>query len=165
MTPPLLIRFTKRLDESVVFELQRSDGSSTRQKRGGAQARFFAVHDLTHYAVEQVMGFERGFYGLVAEGWDLTDFGTPWPRGPLPDETVPVEFIVGCFDTQRAAGLLLTAEECNTSAAAYFANLSRPSPVMVTEETLGRVRGVLSDLIWRWDTLPPGETLELSFPD
>jgi hypothetical protein len=164
MTPPLRIRLTKRLDESVMFELQRSDGSSTWQKRSGAQARFFAVHDLTHFAVERVMGFERGFYGLVAEGWDLEDFGTPWPRGELPDEAVPVEVIVGCFDTQRAAGLPLTAEQCNTSAAAYFANLSRPSPVTVTEETLSQVRSVLSDLVWRWDTLAPGETLELSFP-
>jgi hypothetical protein len=25
-----------------------------------------------------------GFYGLVAEGWNLTDFGKPWPRGPVP---------------------------------------------------------------------------------
>ena len=34
----------------------------------------------------------RGFYGLVALGWDLSDFGKPWPRGPLPDETLVLGF-------------------------------------------------------------------------
>ena len=35
---------------------------------------FFALHDLTHYAVETVLGFREGFYGLVAAGGELYRF-------------------------------------------------------------------------------------------
>ena len=59
----------------------RADGTVTRQRQDPAKAQFFVRHDLTHYALETVLGHRRGFYGLVAEGWDFTDFGSPWPRG------------------------------------------------------------------------------------
>lgn len=160
---PLVIRLTKRPDEVVVFELRRADGSTTWQKRAGPTADFFAIHDLTHFAVETELGFRRGFYGLVADGWDLTDFGTPWPRGPLPAEALPAEVIVGYLDTARASGATLTAEDCNTSAARYFANSGMQSSVSVTDEALDRVRGRLSDLVWRWHALGSRETLELVF--
>lgn len=162
--PSLTIAFTRRPDGGVVFSLRRADGTSTWQKRTGPTAEFFAIHDLTHYAVETELQFERGFYGLVAEGWALTDFGTPWPRGPLPREALPPEVIVGCFDAARAAGEPLTAEACNTSAASYFVREGTPSPVAVTDELLARVRERLSALVWRWQALPPGQTLELEWP-
>jgi hypothetical protein len=164
MTTPLTIRLSRRRDGAVVFELVRADGSRTWQKRTGPTAEFFAVHDLTHYAVETVLGYARGFYGLVAEGWDLDDFGHPWPRGPLPDDALPVEVIVGCLDTQRGAGAPLTAADCNASAAAYFANAGRPSPVNLTDEELSRVQERVSNLAWRWHALSPGNSLELGFP-
>jgi hypothetical protein len=161
--PALTIGLTRRADGAVVFALRRADGTTTWQKRTGGTAEFFAVHDLTHYAVETELHFARAFYGLVAEGWALTDFGTPWPRGPLPPEALPAEVIVGCFDTARAAGERLTADACNASAAAYFANAGMPSPVSVTDDALDRVRARLSELVWRWQALPPGEPLELEF--
>jgi hypothetical protein len=161
--PSLTINLTRRADGAVVFLLRRADGTATWQKRTGATAEFFAVHDLTHYAVETELGFDRAFYGLVAEGWGLPDFGTPWPRGPLPAGALPAEVIVGCFDTARAAGEPLTVEACNASAAAYFATAGLPSPVSVTDEALDRVRVRLSELVWRWKALPPGATLELEF--
>jgi hypothetical protein len=162
--PALTLRFTRRTDGAVVFELRRADGSSTWQKRTGPTAEFFAVHDLTHYAVETELGFRRAFYGLVAEGWALTDFGTPWPRGPLPRDALPAEVIVGCFDTARSAREPLTAETCNASAASYFANAGLTSPVAVTDDALERIRSRLSDLVWQWQALTPGTTMELPWP-
>src|SRR5438309_3304320 len=76
----LLIRIKKKSDGSAALSCLRADGSVTWQRQTGQQGRFFPLHDLTHYAVETVLGYARGFYGLVAEGWDLTDFGNPWPR-------------------------------------------------------------------------------------
>jgi hypothetical protein len=160
----LAVRLTRKRDGAVVLELRRADGTSTWQKRTGPTAQFFAVHDLTHYAVETVLGYRRAFYGLVAEGWDLADFGQPWPRGSLPDDALPAEVIVGCFDRQRASGAPLTADDCNATAASYFANAGRASPVLLTDDDLALVRARLSDLVWRWDALPDGETLELPFP-
>jgi hypothetical protein len=147
----------------VVFELRRADGTRTWQKRTGPTAEFFAIHDLTHYAVETTLGMARGFYGLVAEGWDLTDFGTPWPRGPLPPDALPAEVIVGLLDTQRAAGEPLTAEQCNRSAADYFASRGEPSPVHVADAQLDAVRALLSTLAARWRALPHDAALELDF--
>jgi hypothetical protein len=159
----LTIRLTRRSDGAVLFELARPDGTSTWQKRTGPAAEFFAIHDITHFAVETVLGFPRGFYGLVAEGWNLADFGTPWPRGPLPAEALPAEVIVGLFDTQRAAGEPLTAEQCNGSAATYFAAAGQASPVHVTDAQLEAIRAMLSDLVWRWQSLPAGASMELEF--
>lgn len=161
---PLAIRLTRRADGAVVFELRRSDGTTTWQRRDGPTAEFFAVHDLTHYAVETEIGFARAFYGLVADGWDLGDFGTPWPRGPLPPDALPAEVIVGCFDTARSSAQRLTAEDCNEALARYFGSQGRAAPVTVTDAQLDRVRARLSDLVGRWHALPPRETLELAFP-
>ncbi|HET7190157.1 MAG TPA: hypothetical protein VFI52_18520 [Gemmatimonadaceae bacterium] len=161
---PLTIHLARRTDGAVVFELRRADGTSTWQKRRGPTADFFAIHDLTHYAVETILGFDRAFYGLVAEGWDLGDFGTPWPRGPLPPDALPAEVIVGCFDTARASRIPLTADACNASASSYFANAGLSCPVSVTDEAMNRVKERLSELVWRWHALPPGEKLSLPFP-
>jgi hypothetical protein len=163
--PALTIRLTRRADDAVVFELRRSDGTTTWQKRIGQVSDFFVIHDLTHYAVETELGFREAFYGLVAAGWDLSDFGTPWPRGPLPADALPAEVIVGCFDTARASGEPLTAEACNAAMASYFANAKMPVPLLVTDDALVRVRNRLSGLTARWRTVPVRGTLELPFPD
>jgi hypothetical protein len=95
--PELTVAVTKHADGSTVFRLTRADGTATWQRTRGATGAFFPPHDLTHYAVETVLGHRRGFYGLVAEGWDLGDFGAPWPRGRL-DDADPSELIVGFLD-------------------------------------------------------------------
>src|SRR4051812_4273896 len=95
MHQQLIVRLTRRADETIVLELRRADGTTTWEKRAGPTAEFFAMHDLTHFAVESTLRSVRGFYELVAEGWDLADFGKPWPRGPLPTEALAIEFIVG----------------------------------------------------------------------
>ena len=71
--PRLQITITKRTDGGYVIACTRADGSVTWQK--SASAAFFPVHDLTHFAVETELGHRRGFYGLVAEGWNFNDFG------------------------------------------------------------------------------------------
>ena len=159
----LTIRLRRRTDGAVVFELERADGTRTWQKRTGATADFFAVHDLTHYVVETELRFPRGFYGLVAEGWDLADFGTPWPRGPLPAEALAPEVIVGCFDTARAARTPLTAADCNDSVASYFRNAGLSVPMELSPESIARIRDRLAALVWQWYAVPEGGTLELAF--
>ena len=50
----------------------RPDGSVVWQKQPKHGAHF-ALHDLTHFAVETTFQYNRGFYGLLAEGWDFDD--------------------------------------------------------------------------------------------
>lgn len=152
--PELLIRIKKKTDGAAALSCTRADGSVTWQRQGGIQGRFFPIHDLTHYAVETVLGHRRGFYGLVADGWDFTDFGAPWPKGRLPDDMDPSELIVGFLDMERAGGVEWTTEDFNESLSRSF---------HITPEQLARVRGQVGELTHQWLTLPAGETLELSF--
>jgi hypothetical protein len=160
----LTVRLRRRADGAVIFELRRADGTTTWEKRAGPTAEFFAVHDLTHYAVESVLGYRDAFYGLVAKGWNLEDFGKPYPRGPLPVQALAAEVIVGCFDAQRAAHETLSASECNISARSFFEARGEASPVLVTDAELDRVRRLLSELVWRWHAAGPGDSIELAFP-
>src|SRR5688572_948750 len=92
--PELRVRFTKRTDGVVVLQCVRSDGSVTWQ-RHDKQGVFFSFHDLSHFAVETAMGFRKGFYGLLAEGWDISETDGKGARGKLPPEAVLVEHVVG----------------------------------------------------------------------
>jgi hypothetical protein len=163
MTPPrLTIRITKRRDGATVLQLTRADGTATWTRYDGPTAGFFPLHDLQHYAVETVLGHARGFYGLVADGWELSDFGTPWPRGPMPSDTDPSELIVGFFDLERASGHRASAEEYNEQMRLKLGVDSLPWPPL-SDETLDRVRRRIRELHERWNALPSGETLELAF--
>jgi hypothetical protein len=108
----LRIEIVKRADGAGVLRCARSDGSITWQKQT-RHAAHFAVHDLTHYAVETVLGCRRGFFGLIAEGWDVEETGGKAARGAVPPEAVEVERIVGLFDAERGVGAHWTAEEFN----------------------------------------------------
>jgi hypothetical protein len=162
-TPPLVIRIKKGADGNTALSCTRVDGSTTWQRQQGAQAGFFPRHDLTHYAVEMVFGHRRGFYGLVADGWDLADFGTPWPRGKLPKEANLSEIIVGFFDRERASGEMGTAAEINEELVAFCGENGLPIPEKFTEGDLSRVRKMRGELFAQWEAVEPGGALELRF--
>src|ERR1700680_2496595 len=132
----LLIQITKRSDGGGVLRCVRADGSATWQKQESRHAAFFALHDLTHFAVESTLGFRRGFYGRSAEGWDVEDTTGKRTRGPLPHEAAEVEYLVGCFDNERACGTIWTASEFNETAAIHAASSGRAAPCRLSEEEL-----------------------------
>ena len=152
----LRIQITKRADGAGVLRCMRADGSVTWQRQNDRHAAFFALHDLTHYAVESVLGFRQGFYGLLADGWDIEDTGGKGARGRLPQEAIEVERIVGLFDTERGSGVLLTAEDY----AAFATEYMRP----LTDDDIARVRVRRGELFSQWAAVAPGDTLELTFP-
>src|SRR5262245_66330979 len=80
--PELRVQLTKRTDGSVVLRCVRRDGSATWQ-RHEKHARFFPFHDLRHFAVETTLGLGKGFYGLIADGWDIADTTGKGTRGKL----------------------------------------------------------------------------------
>jgi hypothetical protein len=163
--PRLTIRIKKKPDGSGAISCTRSDGTVTWQRQTERHAGFFSYHDLTHYAVETVLGHQRGFYGLVAEGWDFEDFGSPWPRGPIPVDADPSELIVGTMDAQRASGSEWTTAEVNqhltTAIRAFVADAVGPT---LTEEELRTIRLRMRELFSEWEAIAPGGTLELAFP-
>jgi hypothetical protein len=159
----VIIQFTKRKDGGALLRCVRADGSATWQRQDDNRAAFFPLHDLTHYAVESELGFARGFYGLIAEGWDIADTTGKGTRGPLPDETIEVEYIVGALSAERAGDPACTAEEFNGLAAAFAKTRKLLEPRRLTDADLTRIRSRIDELFARWRALPQGETLELSF--
>ena len=145
------IQLAKRADGVGVMRCTRPDGSVVWQKQPKHGAHF-ALHDLTHFAVEKTLGYQRGFYGLLAEGWDFDDVTGKGARGPLPAEALEVERVVGVFDSERMSGAIYTVEEFNSFAPREF-----------TLEEITAVRKMRGELFERWFGTAAGSQLELEF--
>jgi hypothetical protein len=160
--PGLLLQITKQANGNALLRCIRADGSTTWQKQQGKHAAFFPLHDLTHYAVETELGFRRGFYGLIAEGWEIAETTGKTARGPLPNETLEVEYLVSAFSAERAGGAVASAAEFNPLAATFANAKGMPPPRHLSDGDLARVRSRFDELAIKWRALPPGETLELA---
>jgi len=164
-TLPLSVHLTKRVDGSVVLRCVRADGSATWQRQDGRHALFFPLHDLTHFAVETTLGFRRGFYGLLREGWEIADTQGKGARGRLPDETLLAEQLVGLFDRERVGGARpMPAAEFNAYLQQLKASGNIAQAPTFTDAQLNGVRRRVDELHGRWAVLPPGHTLTLAFP-
>jgi hypothetical protein len=168
--PDLVIRFKRHPDGTSSLACVRRDGTSTWQRQQGSLGLVFPPHDLTHYAVETTLGYHHGFYGLIADGWNIEDFAKPWPRGAIPQEAQEVELIVGFFDTERRSFAQMTEAEFNDHAERYVAaqKSRKPgavciAPPRLTTKQIEAVRHSRADVLSRWGRLSPGETLELNF--
>ena len=147
----LHIEITKQTDGAGVLRCIRQDGSATWQKQT-THAAYFALHDLTHYAVETALGYQRGFFGLIAEGWEVDETTGKGARGALPAEAVEVERIVGLFDSERASGALWSAQE-----------FSEFAPRALTDADIQKVRALRTALFRQWSAIVPGQKLQLQY--
>jgi len=147
----LRVEIVKQPDGSGVLRCTREDGSSTWQKQT-RHAAHFALHDLTHFAVETTLEYREGFFGLVANGWDIDDTTGKGARGPLPEKAVEVEKIVGLFDSERGSGTRWTVEEFNEFA---------PRPL--SEVEIAKIRSARAILFERWFAVKHGDALRLEF--
>ncbi|HYH78473.1 MAG TPA: hypothetical protein VEX86_01705 [Longimicrobium sp.] len=163
-TQPLaVLKFAKTRHGAPVLSVTRRDGTVVWQK----QSAFFPVHDLTHYAIETTLGLRQAFWGMMADGWEFGDFGTPWPRGPMPNlaDAMLAEVSTGWFDNfgssfdDDAEG----AAELNAHLATYSAQHGLAPPRTVTADEFGRIRRLRDELAARWYALGPRESLELPF--
>jgi hypothetical protein len=149
----LKIRLTKKRNGTTILSCLRKDGTSTWQRY---QGEFFALHDLTHYAVETILEYKQGFFGLLADGWNISDFGTPWPRGPIPADADPAEIVVGLLHVEQSSRVEMSASEFNASAQGVCA---------LSDAQLTAIRERMRELFHRWAALSPGSTMELIFPE
>ena len=150
------VQITKKSDGTGVLRCVRDDGSITWQKQTDRHAAYFALHDLTHFAVETTLGIRRGFFGLIAEGWEIEDTTGKGARGPLPPEAGEAEMMVGVFSAERAGGVIWTVEEFNECAAMTGVRA-------LGADEIARVKKKRSELFQQWAAVEPGATLELPF--
>jgi len=110
------IQLKKGRDGPSTLACVRADGSTT----WGKEHPFFPTHDLTHCAVESVLGFDQAFFGLIASGWNIDDFVQPGASRRIPFQAVVAEHVVGVLDRERLLPQLL-------SAAAFNENVREPA--------------------------------------
>jgi hypothetical protein len=162
-TPLLTLRFAIKRDGTPVLSLTRRDGSVAWQR----QKHFFPVHDLGHYAIESVLGLREAFWGMMADGWEFSDFGTPWPRGRMPNlaEALLAEVTAGWLDRVPVADPDRDADAAalNQQLEEYCAQHGHPPPRVVTAHELARIRAIRDRLARRWHALPAGGAMELRF--
>lgn len=103
----MLVQFKKGRDSRPTLTCVRDDGTRT----WNHLHPFFPQHDLTHLAVERVLGLRGAFFGLVAGGWSLDRFAEPGMSKQLPADAILAEHLVGLLDRQRAAGDRWSAAE------------------------------------------------------
>ena len=165
------VQIIKRADGAGLLQCIRNDGSSVWQKQSERHATHFALHDLTHFAVETTLGYKNGFFGLVEQGWEMDDITGKGSQGKLPVEAIEVESIVGLFDAERACARVSieenvrdrdwTSEEFNAFAK-IRAEQGEPMR-MLMEEEIARIRACRTELFQRWTSVKIGEKLSLEF--
>ena len=112
----------------------------------------------------RVLGLERGFYGLLAEGWDISDFGKPETRPQDFSEAGFVEVVVGMFDLERMSGERGDAQDMEAKIASYYESRSQPRPdIPVTQAHIDEIRALRARLFEQWRELPAGESMQLEF--
>lgn len=140
----------------------RTDGSFT-----GDQLRsdgFGAIHDLTHFVVEQTLGLDCGFFGLIELGWNIRDFDNKANTPSIPDEAIVIECLVGQLTNLVIRGPAVGVEDFNWLVAEAVAGV-RPNSVapQLSDEIFAELCNRLADLLGQWKALPAGESVELEF--
>jgi len=154
------VRFTRGKDKKDVLAVTRDDGSHSWQH----QQPGIPVHDLTHFAVESTLELKNAFFGLLAQGWDITRLTDRDVRSILPPEGLWTEFVVGLVQTERLSPEPFSAAEFNRLLRTEAENSGLKYVRELTDDELTRIRATCMELYSKWRSLKPDETLSLSFP-
>ena len=156
------IQIKKNHSKPCILTCIRDDESVTWAKlHQGMEA-----HDLAHYAVEKVLGFDQAFFGLLNKGYEIGDFELP--KDKRPSELQPINLHASALQTEHIVNLL-TVEFFNTGVDGNFLETLRSIlaenqlsyPDALTEDTLKEIRTMFTELLYRWGALGDGEVLEL----
>src|SRR3954462_971379 len=156
--PTLIFRQEKRANGDAQLVLVREDGSSTFGAFGPVDG-YGPVHDLTHYVIEQTLGLSDGFLGLVAGGWEISDFEVKGTGKRLPQEAFFAENAAGELSRQILMRQVSSLEDylwvLDTQIAKAGVPYQRPQITQAQfDQIVERIRGEWA----RWRDLPPNGT-------
>jgi len=155
------IHLKKGRDGPASLTCIRRDGTRTWAR----ERDFFPLHDVTHYAVESVLGFDEAFLGLIAAGWYLEHLARPGAAARLPFQARVTEQMVGLLDRERSTPERWTVAGLNEVLQTVLAPADRTRLAPLTEAQLHAIRELRSRLESRWHALAQGESLDLGFPE
>ncbi len=157
----MVVRFKKGW-ESHTLTCIREDGSSTWSKVSPATI----FHDLGHYAVESVLGYQSAFYGLVKNGFNIEDFEAP--REERKRELMPKNLPTEALVTEHLVNLLLVYID-NFDAISFSNTLcnvlkeARLPKLEIYTQDLEKIFIEYKRLRESWNILHPGEAINLDF--
>lgn len=154
------ITLTKKSSGESAIACARPDGSVTWQRHSHA---FFPLHDLTHFAVETTLDLRHGFFGLLAAGWEIGDFGHRKIPEDARHDAMLAEAIAGMLDQERATGIIPEADDFNEGLLAVMESLGIKSDLRLTDKQLDAIRGRFLELAALWGRTPAGGRVELEF--
>lgn len=161
------IAFVRTGEREDRIHVRRDDGSEAGWRWGAAGP----PHDLIHWAVEDGLGLERGFWGLVARGADfgfVNASGHSGKRTPSAiedtSELLLAEAIVNSIQTALPLEPRWGDAQCLAWAATWAeeAGLQLPGPLDVGR--YGELRREVEDWVGRYRALKAGTALEVSYP-
>ena len=156
----MLIQLKKGSDGPSTLACVRADGTRT----WGKEHPFFPTHDLTHCAVESVLGFDQAFFGLIASGWNIDDFVQPGASRKLPLQAIVAEHVVGVLDRERLLPQPMPSPVFNEQVLASLPEDKRAAFARLSDTQLSQVRALRAALEAHWNRLPAGSTLQVEFP-
>ena len=142
---------------------KKGDGSATSGRLG--PGGFGAIHDLAHYVVESGLSLRHGFFGLLEQGWAVSDFTAKGAAARLPDESIVTECVVGLLTNAVLAGSRPDPADFAAMVHAAVAGVrpGAPTPSLAPAMIAAWWRR-LDGLVRQWRRLPSGGALELEFP-
>ena len=155
----MLLQLTKNTGKLNIIKYIRDNGTETWMYSDD----FFIRHDLSHFALEKILGYTTAFNGMINNGMDIKDFENREKRATL---TVTAE----AYYAENMANLFLmeivqgNLNDFNAVQQTTFELLQLSFPkIMIPDGKLNEIRLYLQQLLQQWKELPAGETLELSF--
>ncbi|MEM7104452.1 MAG: hypothetical protein AAF502_15045 [Bacteroidota bacterium] len=159
------IVFTKGKGVPDTMSFSRQDGSISLSPLN----RGMIEHDIMHYAVETVLNFNEGFYGLLAKGYTLEDFAPPTSKAAelsrslkLTQQVFQSEYIVGLLQMEQVDNK--TYDNFIDILAEICSGRKTKLPETLNNETLAAIREKANALLDQWRSIQPSEKLEVNFP-
>ncbi|HVU18877.1 MAG TPA: hypothetical protein VHD32_18375 [Candidatus Didemnitutus sp.] len=156
------IEIRKSATGAARLTVTRADGTWTAGRLG--QGGFGAVHDLAHFVVETTLGRRDGFYGLLEQGWNISDFERPGAARDISDEAIAIECIVGQLTNLVLTGPEVDLTEFNWLVAEAIRG-ARPSAIIPTIDSsrFTEMQRSLSEKVAAWRAIKPGDALQFEF--
>jgi len=130
--------------------------------------RGLETHDLAHYAVESALRFSKAFYGIINEGYNISNFELPKDQKPfavkpenLQKEAIVTEHIVNLLEVEflNSGHNDMFIKELE----AVLKDNNLPFPKNLTEVTLHTIRNSYQNVYNQWLVLNEDQELRIDF--
>lgn len=153
------IRITKHINKEHTLKYIRDNGTETWMRSDD----FFVQHDLSHYALESILGYRTAFNGMLNSGMDIKDFEDRAKRAVIniTAEAMYAETMANLFLVEIMQGEF---DDFNSVQQEAFSSTNKSlQPTSLTVEQIKAVRKYLRELLQQWEDLPAEQTMELHF--